>query len=831
MTTAAATSAGAYASGSAARNVQPPWTRPDPQGNDAAPELHVYNSLTRTKVPFVPMKGKTVTWYNCGPTVYDASHMGHARNYVSQDIIRRLLRDYFGYDVILVQNVTDIDDKIIVRARQVHLLSELQKQHASGLTKELLEKVQEAWRVFFEKTLKRFAPPPAPQDKELGGAALTEAMWEEVSRLYKDEQWKRENTEKEPKLSMWFAALDSSRQAQVAAVMSLAATPTTEELSKQLIDASADVLSPWLDAAKGASVSDHSIFRSLAEYWEGRFYEDMTRLHVEKPTLVTRVTEYVPQIVDFVKRIVDNGYAYADCSPGEGKSNVWFDTRAFDGAPSKAANAAPEAKKHHYAKLAPWSKGDKALLEEGEGSLSTGASTVSGKRTPSDFALWKSSKPGEPAWPSPWGLGRPGWHIECSVMATEVLGTQIDIHSGGVDLMFPHHDNELAQSEAHSGCGQWINYFLHTGHLHIEGLKMSKSLKNFISIDEALEKYTPRRLRLAFLLQLWSSKMDFRESAMAEVKNAETTFNNFFATVRSHLREARSRGLAYSDGTAHFSQAEADLLTSLVAAQQNFRRAMCDSFDTPSGINILLELVSKANVYERSAKPHDFNVEILESVARWVSDVLLVFGLGEGPRREGQIGWGDSPEPGAANGLDSSEDREEILMPYLKALSSFRDSIRKLAREDAPSAELLKLADQLRDVDMVDLGVAMEDTESGQAMLKLVPAAQLQAARAEKEQAAKDKVARKAEAAEKAKAARIEKLQKGSVAPELLFRRSSGAPVEESEYAQFDDKGIPTHDKEGKELAKKRRKNLEKEHEKQIKLHEEYLAAKQAGEI
>lgn len=104
-------------------------------------------------------------------------------------------------------------------------------------------------------------------------------------------------------------------------------------------------------------------------------------------------------------------------------------------------------------------------------------------KSKADFALWKASKPGEPAWPSPWGPGRPGWHLECSVMASAVLGDKLDIHSGGVDLAFPHHDNEMAQSEAHHGHGPWVNYFLHTGHLHIEGLKMSKSLKNFITID------------------------------------------------------------------------------------------------------------------------------------------------------------------------------------------------------------------------------------------------------------------------------------------------------------------------------------------------------------
>ncbi len=122
---------------------------------------------------------------------------------------------------------------------------------------------------------------------------------------------------------------------------------------------------------------------------------------------------------------------------------------------------------------------DANLVAEGEGAL---ADLQAQKRSAQDFALWKKSKEGEPSWQSPWGTGRPGWHIECSAMASDVLGETIDIHSGGEDLRFPHHDNELAQSEAYFDRGQWINYFLHSGHLHIEGKKMSKSLKNFITI-------------------------------------------------------------------------------------------------------------------------------------------------------------------------------------------------------------------------------------------------------------------------------------------------------------------------------------------------------------
>ena len=124
------------------------------------------------------------------------------------------------------------------------------------------------------------------------------------------------------------------------------------------------------------------------------------------------------------------------------------------------------------------------------------------KKNPADFALWKAAKPGEPTWDSPWGGGRPGWHIECSVMASDLLGGNMDVHAGGVDLKFPHHDNELCQAEARFGHGQWVNHFWHSGHLHIKGLKMSKSLKNFTTIREALAHHSARQLRLMFLLQV-----------------------------------------------------------------------------------------------------------------------------------------------------------------------------------------------------------------------------------------------------------------------------------------------------------------------------------------
>ncbi|PWY99745.1 cysteinyl-tRNA synthetase [Testicularia cyperi] len=810
-------------SSSAPKVVQPEWQLPQNQAPE--PELKVYNSLTRTKTPFIAKKGRNVTWYNCGPTVYDASHMGHARNYVTQDIIRRVLRDYFGYDVHFVMNITDIDDKIILKARHSYLLKQFRSQYPQ-LTQPLLQIVQEAWSAYFTKNLLQFAPPVPPQEQEGGlvaeaeRARAGEAGFEEVARLRNDPEWLRKASEKEPKFGMWFAALEKSRQAQVAAAMSLGAGDTSSEAASALIDASEDVLATFLDKQSGHTVTDPSIFRDTAAFWEAEFFNDMKRLHVEPPTTLTRVSEYVLEIITFIQQIIDRGYGYAEGLDAD-KRNVWFDTRAFDGAKSQDGSF-----EHSYAKLQPWSKGNRELLEEGEGSLSTSTAATAGKRTASDFALWKASKPGEPAWDSPWGPGRPGWHIECSVMGSAVLGETMDIHSGGSDLMFPHHDNEIAQSEAHHGCRQWVNYFLHTGHLHIEGLKMSKSLKNFISIDEALQRFSARQLRMSFLLQPWHGRMDFKSSALGEVKNAEAAFNNFFAGTKAKIAEARARGDAFSDGQHHYGNDEKALMQSLMDGQHAFREAMCDSFDTPRGMEILLDLVSKANIYEKSKdKRTDVNVGVLEAVARYVGDMLKMLGLGEGlpAAAAREIGWGvadnDSGEAGASVG-----NKEELLMPYLRALSSFRDSIRNLARSGAPASEYLKLSDALRDNDLVDLGVALEDTDDGRALVKLVPASQLQAARKEKEAAAAEKLARKQQAAEQARLKRLENLEKGRIAPDQMFRTSD-------EYSEWDERGLPTKDKEGADLAKKRRKNLEKDFDKQTKLHKEFLEAQKNGEI
>ena len=250
------------------------------------------------------------------------------------------------------------------------------------------------------------------------------------------------------------------------------------------------------------------------------------------PTITTRVSEFITEIVTFVVQIEKRGFAYATSN-----GSVYFDIAAF------------EAAGNCYARLEPWNRNDKSLQADGEGSLTK---RTTEKRSDADFALWKASKAGEPSWDSPWGKGRPGWHIECSAMASEVLGGKIDIHSGGIDLAFPHHDNELAQSEAYwvesSSCKEthkqhdWINYFLHMGHLSIAGSKMSKSLKNFTTIDDALNNkakggWTARGLRIVFLLGGWDKRIEVTDDVVARANAWERTIDNFFSTTKAMFDE------------------------------------------------------------------------------------------------------------------------------------------------------------------------------------------------------------------------------------------------------------------------------------------------------
>lgn len=734
------------------RRVQPPWS---PPAGTAPCQLRLYNSLTRSKEVFVPQDGRKVSWYCCGPTVYDASHMGHARSYISFDILRRVLRDYFKFDVFYCMNITDIDDKIIRRARQNHLFQQYRDRRPPAA--QLLHDVHAALEPFSVKLSETVDP-------------------EKRQMLERTQQAVRRATE----------PLERALEARLA-------EEEVQSCVQVLLEEAKDLLSEWLDARFGSEVTDNSIFSTLPRFWEAEFHKDMEALNVLPPDVLTRVSEYVPEIISFVQKIVDNGYGYVS------NGSVYFDTAKF-----------ASSEKHSYGKLVPEAVGDQAALQEGEGDLSVSADCLREKRSPNDFALWKASKPGEPSWPCPWGKGRPGWHIECSAMAGTLLGASMDIHGGGFDLRFPHHDNELAQSEAYFENDCWVRYFLHTGHLTIAGCKMSKSLKNFITIKDALQKHSARQLRLAFLLHSWKDTLDYSSNTMESALQYERFLNEFFLNVKDLLR-------APVDAAGQFEkweEEEAVLSHSFYDKKAAVHKALCDNVDTRTVMEELRALVSQCNLYmaARKAAKRRPNRGLLQSVAQYLTHLLKVFGAIE---EESSLGF---PVGGPGHSLDL----EATVMPYLQVLSEFREGVRRIAREKKVP-EILQLTDTLRDEVLPELGVRLEDHEGLPTVVKLVDRNTLLKEREEKRRAEDEKRRKKEEAARRKQEQEAAKLARMKIPPSEMFLSES------DKYSKFDDNGLPTHDSEGKELSRGQAKKLKKLFEAQGRLHQEYLQMAQNG--
>lgn len=542
---------------------------------------------------------------------------------------------------------------------------------------------------------------------------------------------------------------------------------------------------------------------------------------------------YGPQIVDFVKRIQDNGFAY------EHESSVYYDIGAWE----KAGGS--------YARLKPENRNDEELQADGEGSLSVKKTGF--KRSGADFALWKASRPGEPSWPSPWGEGRPGWHIECSAMASDVLGHHFDIHSGGIDLAFPHHDNELAQSEAHfcvNGKGHesdgWVNYFFHTGHLHIQGSKMSKSLKNFTTIREALQQgWTARGLRIVLLLGSWHSGIEIEPGMIKAATSWEERVSNFFIKVQDMQQREGSNGSIEPNGTAQVNGSTATISKDFQKAKLDFRNAICDSFDTSSAMDSISRLITAFN--SEKFVPLGTALEI----SRWVSDMVQMFGLDSESPRAGQIGWSGIDIPDEAKPFiyplaqlrDKVRDqaiRKEINLPalgrmedkdttytanqiYANANADFQRKIVGLHKQGAAPKEYLAACDQVRDTVLWSLGIYLEDREGQPALVRPLSAS-LRQERQEREAKAAEKASKSAEkdnAKADKEAADRERLEKGKLDPLQMFRTS--------EFSAWNDEGLPTKDAEGNDVTKSRSKTLKKQWEAQKKLHEKWKAAGATG--
>ncbi len=378
--------------------------------------MKIYNTLTRQKQEFVPITENEVKMYACGPTVYNYIHIGNARPLVIFDTLRRYM-EYRGMKVTFVQNFTDVDDKMINRAKE-------------------------------------------------------------------------ENT-------------------------------TVKELGE----------------------------RFIAEY-----FDDAKALGVRAATIHPKATENIDAIIDVIKKLEENGYAY--CVDGD----VYFAAKKFAG----------------YGKLS------KQPLED----LEAGARIEVGekKRDPMDFALWKKQKEeSEPAWESPWGMGRPGWHIECSAMVNRYLGETIDIHAGGQDLIFPHHENEIAQSECANG-KPFSHYWMHNGYINIDNRKMSKSLGNFFTVRDVRKKFDGEVIRYFMLAAHYRSPVNFSDELMEQAKSAVERVYTCIDNLEFMLESAEDKVLT-----------ETELSEKLDGFKDKFIEAMDDDLNTAGATAAIFDIVYAAN--------------------------------------------------------------------------------------------------------------------------------------------------------------------------------------------------------------------------------------------
>ncbi len=378
--------------------------------------------------------------------------------------------------------------------------------------------------------------------------------------------------------------------------------------------------------------------KELADEYIAEYFTDAKGLGIKEATYHPRATENIDAIINIVKTLENKGYAY------NVDGDVYFSAKKFD----------------EYGKLS------HQPLED----LESGAriNINEDKKDPMDFALWKKQKPDEPAWESPWGMGRPGWHIECSAMANKYLAKTIDIHSGGQDLIFPHHENEIAQSECANGC-VFANYWLHNGYINIDNRKMSKSLGNFFTVREIAQEFDYEVIRLFMLSAHYRSPINFSKTLMESAKSS-------MERVYNCLENLKFLGEKATD--AKILEGEADYKAKLDEFKEKYISSMEDDLNTADAISVIFEIVAEAN--KAITAESNSSKEIIDYTANLIREL------------------------GGVLGLFNREKGDEI-SPEIKELLEER----KTARAEKNWAKSDEIRDKLK-----ELGVVVKDTAQGQ---------------------------------------------------------------------------------------------------------------------
>ena len=384
--------------------------------------------------------------------------------------------------------------------------------------------------------------------------------------------------------------------------------------------------------------------RELADRFIAEYYKDAAALGIRPATVHPKATEHIPEIIKLIERLIANGKAYSTPS-----GDVYYRVSAFPG----------------YGKLS----GQRS--EEREIGASERLDVDTEKEAPEDFALWKAQKPGEPSWDSPWGKGRPGWHIECSAMSMKYLGETFDIHCGGKDLLFPHHENEIAQSEGATG-KKYVNYWMHNGFINVDNQKMSKSLNNFFTVRDIAKEYDLEAVRLFMLSAHYRSPINFSRD---QIEAANASLNRLY-TARNNLRFMAENG---EDRPRN--DAEKEFIDRLAVYEKRFDEAMDDDMNTADALGAIFELVKDANVSVSQGTSREAAVAALSTL----ESVCGVLGI--------------------------LSKKEEKLPDEIAALVQERAEARK-NKDWAKS-------DELRDL-IIGKGYILEDTKQGQKVRKNV---------------------------------------------------------------------------------------------------------------